>query len=160
MTISPCETWSMWLPSTYYVSLTLVIYKVIFLFTLYNLKKLTKVFEEGWDAWIPVSTHWPLWKTSRDFWGTIYVSLTCLHVPFYFAITVGTFVSGEEDESDNILHTKTHSGVLYLNSSILFFLTVSNCSKALSCHFKLMSYKGFDAGIYLSFSTLCIYTKN
>lgn len=99
-------------------------------------------------------------QEKRSLRHNIHISdlLTCF---FYFLTTVGTFlVSGEEADSDNILHTRAHSGALYLISSILLFLTVSNCSKALSCHFRLMSYEGFDGEIYLRFSRVYINTKN
>lgn len=95
-------------------------------------------------------------------WGTIYISLTYLSVPFYFVITVGTFlVFCVETESDYIFHTKTSTGVSYLYSGSLLFLLYQTILKLLSCHFfRQFSYEGFDAEIFLSFSIVHINIKN
>lgn len=83
-------------------------------------------------------------------------------MPFYFVITVGTFlVSCVEAESDYIFHTKTSTGVSYLNSGSLLFLLYQTILKLLSCHFfRQFFYEGFDAEIFLSFSTVNINIKN
>jgi len=63
-------------------------------------------------------------------------------------------------DSDNISYTTTSSRVLYVNSSSLLFLIISK-KALLSCHFlRPISYEGFDARIFVSFSTVQINTKN
>lgn len=61
----------------------------------------------------------------QEIFEVLYLSLTCLHVPFSFVTTVGTFlVSGEEAAWDNILNTRTHSGALYLISNFSLYQIV------------------------------------